>query len=121
VRCVASSAANQRLYFVAVQLVSVLQPLLTGYACFKSHQALKTPDQLDDRQWLTYWVLTGMFEVLFCITNYTLFIVPFYDEAKLGLAAAVFLSNPSSWVLDFGVFAFLPFSLGPAGDCPCRH
>ena len=21
--------------------------------------------------------------------------------------------------LDFGVFAFLPFSLGPAGDCPC--
>ena len=23
--------------------------------------------------------------------------------------------------LDFGVFAFLPFSLGPAGDCPCRH
>ena len=24
-------------------------------------------------------------------------------------------------ILDFGVFAFLPFSLGPAGDCPCRH
>ena len=23
--------------------------------------------------------------------------------------------------LDFGVFAFLPFSLGPAGDCQCRH
>ena len=23
--------------------------------------------------------------------------------------------------LDFGEFAFLPFSLGPAGDCPCRH
>ena len=23
--------------------------------------------------------------------------------------------------LDFGVFAFLPFSLGPAGDCPCRR
>jgi len=22
--------------------------------------------------------------------------------------------------LDFGVFAFLSFSLGPAGDCPCR-
>jgi hypothetical protein len=24
-------------------------------------------------------------------------------------------------LLDFGVFAFLSFSLGPAGDCPCRH
>ena len=23
--------------------------------------------------------------------------------------------------IDFGVFAFLSFSLGPAGDCPCRH
>ena len=25
------------------------------------------------------------------------------------------------WTLVFGGFAFLPFSLGPAGDCPCRH
>jgi hypothetical protein len=24
-------------------------------------------------------------------------------------------------ILDFGVFAFLSFSLGPAGDRPCRH
>ena len=23
--------------------------------------------------------------------------------------------------LDFGVFAFLPFSLGPTGDCSCRQ
>ena len=23
--------------------------------------------------------------------------------------------------LDFGEFAFLPFSLGPPGDCPWRH
>ena len=23
--------------------------------------------------------------------------------------------------LVFGECAFLPFSLGPAGDCPCRH
>ena len=28
---------------------------------------------------------------------------------------------PSLISLDFGVFAFLSFSLGPAGDCPCRH
>jgi hypothetical protein len=27
----------------------------------------------------------------------------------------------TDWTLDFGVFAFLSFSLGPAGDCPCRH
>ena len=27
----------------------------------------------------------------------------------------------ASIALDFGVFAFLSFSLGPAGDCPCRH
>jgi hypothetical protein len=74
----------------ASYLYEPVSTVLTGYACFKSYQALKTPDQLDDRQWLTYWVLAGMFEVLFCITNYTLFIVPFYDEAKLGLA--VFLA-----------------------------
>ena len=74
----------------ASYLYGPVSTVLTGYACFKSYQALKTPDQLDDRQWLTYWVLAGMFEVLFCITNYTLFIVPFYDEAKLGLA--VFLA-----------------------------
>ena len=27
----------------------------------------------------------------------------------------------STMALDFGVFAFLSFSLGPAGNCPCRH
>jgi len=66
----------------ASYLYEPVSTVLTGYACFKSYQALKTPDQLDDRQWLTYWVLAGMFEALF--------IVPFYDEAKLGLA--VFLA-----------------------------
>ena len=28
---------------------------------------------------------------------------------------------PQQISLDFGACAFLPFSLGPAGDCPCRH
>ena len=30
-------------------------------------------------------------------------------------------SDASLWSLVFGEIAFLPFSLGPAGDCPCRH
>jgi hypothetical protein len=31
------------------------------------------------------------------------------------------ITLPTRWSLVFGGFAFLPFSLGPAGDCPCRH
>ena len=27
----------------------------------------------------------------------------------------------TTFLLVFGGFAFLPSSLGPAGDCPCRH
>ena len=30
-------------------------------------------------------------------------------------------THPRMSSLVFGGFAFLPFSLGPAGDCPCRH
>jgi len=29
--------------------------------------------------------------------------------------------GPGRWSLVFGEFAFLPFSLGPPGDCPWRH
>ena len=40
-------------------------------------------------------------------------LVPWRGKGRSGTPAGVFL--------DFGEFAFLPFSLGPAGDCPCRH
>ena len=38
----------------------------------------------------------------------------------LSLSLSLSLSLCTS-PLVFGGFAFLPFSLGPAGDCPCRH
>ena len=39
----------------------------------------------------------------------------------LSLSLSLSLSRADSFFLVFGGFAFLPFSLGPAGDCPCRH
>jgi len=38
-----------------------------------------------------------------------------------GLARVVALAVLHVVSLVFGGFVFLPFSLGPAGDCPCRH
>jgi len=68
----------------ASYLYTPVTSCVTVFACFKSYKALVSADGRDDREWLTYWVLAALFDLLFVMTNCTLFIIPFYDEAKLG-------------------------------------
>ena len=44
-------------------------------------------------------------------------IVDAFNSAGAGFVNAM----DEQLFLDFGEFAFLPFSLGPPGDCPWRH
>ena len=52
------------------------------------------------------------------------------EQSKVGLPWSESLSRaqnlnpmiaPVLILMDFGGCAFLPFSLGPTGDCSCRH
>jgi len=77
----------------ASYLYTPVTSCVTVFACFKSYKALVSADGRDDREWLTYWVLAALFDLLFVMTNCTLFIIPFYDEAKLGLSVFLVLGG----------------------------
>jgi hypothetical protein len=75
----------------ASYLYTPVTSCVSVFACFKSYKALVSNDGgQDEREWLTYWMMASLFDLIFLISNYTLFIIPFYDEAKLGLS--VFLA-----------------------------
>ncbi len=77
----------------ASYLYTPVTSCVTVFACFKSYKALVTADGRDDREWLTYWVLAALFDLLLVMTNCTLFTIYFYDEAKLGLSVFLVLGG----------------------------
>ena len=54
-----------------------------GYPCFMSFLALETETPDDDKQWLTYWVVFCIFNIVDTFGAFILRIIPFYGIAKL--------------------------------------
>ncbi|KAJ2138884.1 ER membrane protein DP1/Yop1 [Coemansia sp. RSA 678] len=65
-----------------------------GYAAYASMEAIETPGKEDDAQWLTYWVVFGLFNVLEYFTGFLLYWFPFYYLIKLGFL--VWLMAPAT-------------------------
>ncbi|EOD16576.1 hypothetical protein EMIHUDRAFT_194750 [Emiliania huxleyi CCMP1516] len=61
--------------------------LVCGYLSFK---ALESEAGDDDTKWLTFWFVYSLLAFIESIADYVLFIIPFYNEIKLG--AVVFLA-----------------------------
>jgi len=55
------------------------------YPAYASIQAVESPGKEDDTQWLTYWVVFGLFNILEYFTNLLLYWVPFYYTIKFFL------------------------------------
>mmetsp|Transcript_56338 Transcript_56338/g.131962 ORF Transcript_56338/g.131962 Transcript_56338/m.131962 type:complete len:123 (-) Transcript_56338:262-630(-) len=53
------------------------------YPAYMSVKAIKSPTKDDDTQWLSYWVIFGMFSFLEFFLDLILQWVPLYHEAKL--------------------------------------
>mmetsp|Transcript_31335 Transcript_31335/g.64937 ORF Transcript_31335/g.64937 Transcript_31335/m.64937 type:complete len:127 (+) Transcript_31335:157-537(+) len=53
------------------------------YPAYMSYKAIRTPAPDDDTQWLTYWVIFGMFSFVEFFLDIFLQWVPLYHEAKL--------------------------------------
>jgi len=60
------------------------EKVLTFYAGIQSFRAIQSPDPKDDKQWLTFWLLFGLFDLTCFLTSILGYILPFYDEAKVG-------------------------------------
>ena len=65
-----------------------------AYPCFMSFLALESKGADDDKQWLTYWVVFGLFNIIDQFAGFILHFIPFYFFLKL--AFLVWLFHPAS-------------------------
>ena len=65
-----------------------------AYPAFQSFIALETDGLDDDKQWLTYWVCFGAFNIVDQFAGIILQFIPFYYFLKLGFL--VFLFHPKT-------------------------
>ena len=54
-----------------------------AYPCFMSFLALESDEEDDDKQWLTYWVVFGLFNIIDQFAGFILSFIPFYYLMKL--------------------------------------
>jgi receptor expression-enhancing protein 5/6 len=64
-----------------------------AYPAFMSFLALESGNESETTQWLTYWVVFGLFNIVDQFAGFILHFIPFYYFLKLGFL--VFLFHPS--------------------------
>ena len=65
-----------------------------AYPAFKSFLTLDQENPKEEKQWLTYWVVFGSFNILDHFAGFILHFIPFYYVLKL--AFLVFLFHPKT-------------------------
>ena len=79
-----------------------------AYPVFMTFLALESKGTDDDKQWLTYWVVFGLFNIIDQFAGFVLHWIPFYYFLKL--CFLVYLFHPSTkgattvynfWVLPY--------------------
>jgi len=61
-----------------------------AYPAFMSFMALESVGTEDDKQWLTYWVCFGAFNIIDQFAGVILTFIPFYYFLKLGFLVYLF-------------------------------
>jgi len=84
---------------VALVMLGIGQTYITNiigvaYPAFMSFMALESEGLDDDKQWLTYWVCFGFFNIVDQFAGIILSFIPFYFFLKCGFL--VYLFHPSS-------------------------
>jgi len=74
--------------FYITNLVGIIFPIFWS---LKSLQSRSKDD--DDKQWLTYWIIFSLSQILDTFSNLILQIIPFYFFIKIGFLIWLFLPN----------------------------
>ena len=80
--------------FLGIGQTYISVALGVAYPAFMSFLALESDGHDDDKQWLTYWVIFGMFNIVDQWSGFILHFIPFYFVFKL--CFLVFLFHPKT-------------------------
>ncbi|XP_061874574.1 receptor expression-enhancing protein 5 [Colius striatus] len=67
-----------------------------GYPAYVSIKAIESPNKDDDTQWLTYWVVYGVFSIVEFFSDIFLSWFPFYYMIKCGFLLWCMAPSPSN-------------------------
>lgn len=65
-----------------------------AYPVFKSFLTLDSGDAQQETQWLTYWVMFGIFQIIDHFAGFILHFIPFYYVLKM--FALIYMFHPST-------------------------
>merc|ERR1719499_3053002 len=81
--------------------------MCTAIPGYKSFQAINSPGQDDDKQWLTYWVVLTLFlnvePFLFMVTG----LIPGYNLIKVAFFYFLGFMGGATWIFDNVIINFL--------------
>lgn len=63
------------------------------YPAVHSIRAIESPDDSDDKVWLTYWMVFGMFNVAETFFGFVFYFIPYWDWIRLALFVWLLLPN----------------------------
>ena len=63
------------------------------YPTYMSLKAIENPEDDEDKQYLTYWVVYGLFSIIDVFTSFLVKRIPFYYTIKLGFLIRLFMPN----------------------------
>ena len=83
------------LILTTTKLFSSYVTCLVGVLCptYLSLKALESPEEDDDKHFLTYWVVYGLFTIFDIFTSFLINRIPFYYTLKLAFLIWMFMPN----------------------------
>ena len=63
------------------------------YPAVHSIRAIESPDEEDDKVWLTYWMVFGLFTVAETFFGFVFYFIPYWEWIRLGLFVWLLLPN----------------------------
>ncbi|XP_072272190.1 receptor expression-enhancing protein 5 [Pyxicephalus adspersus] len=87
-----------------------------GYPAYISIKAIESPNKDDDTQWLTYWVVYGVFSIIEFFSDIFLSWFPFYYMIKCGFLLWCMSPRPSNGAVMLYNKIIRPFFLKHEGQ-----
>ena len=77
--------------FQGMLIIGVTMTVL--YPALHSVRAIESPDEDDDKRWLSYWMIFGLLNVLETFFGFIFWIIPYWTWLRLGLFVWLLLPN----------------------------